>query len=212
VTGATGPTGAEGATGSAGATGNTGSNGATGTTGTTGATGTKGETGTTGASGAEGKQGKEGATGVTGATGPTGTEGKEGKTGATGATGPTGPAAGGFLVFSTGAGQHANANEFVGVGNVGKTDAEVGPLMAHPGTVTSVYCKVTPAPGSGKEDRFVAFVGGTEQAAAACVISGTATTGSITGLSLPFTEGQAISIKTAASNSGPVAVITVGFG
>jgi hypothetical protein len=147
---------------------------------------------------------------VQGATGPEGPVGKEGKTGATGATGPPGA---GFLILSTG-GAKANSSEFIGAADVAKTEAEVAPpLMPRSATITSMYCKVSKEPGAGKEDKFVAIVNGTEQAAATCTILGTATSSSTTGISgVSFTEGQTISVKTVALQGAPLAVISFGLG
>jgi hypothetical protein len=146
---------------------------------------------------------------VQGATGP---EGKEGKLGATGATGATGSPAASFIMLTTGS-QKANTSEFIGIADVAKNEAEVAPFMPHPGTITSMYCRVSVAPGSGKEDKIVIMVNATEQAAAACTISGTATTTSTLGITgVSFAEGQTIAAKTVATQGGPLVVISLGLG
>jgi hypothetical protein len=109
--------------------------------------------------------------------------------------------------------QKANTNEFIGIADVAKNEAEVAPFMPHSGTVTSMYCRVSTAPGSGKEDKIVVLVNGAEQAAATCTISGTATTTSTLGITgVTFAEGQTLAAKTVAAQGGPLVVISLGLG
>lgn len=121
-------------------------------------------------------------------------------------------------IYGTGGdtGIHATATRYNAIGGVGQhiwtsTQTDVNPIWAIDATITAFYVNLNVAPGAGVTRQFTIMKNGSAEASSVITVAESATTASVTGLTIDIAPGDNFDIRSAVT-AGSGAATTMRWG